>query len=88
MGADKSNKSTQFGLSIIFGRDACQFIDMCDKIPDEDELWDLGGETKEVFFNTKEERMAYIQGLEDAKGWPDVYFTLSEELESSANEGE
>ena len=58
----------------MFGESACRaFLD--NPRTSKAELQKLG-DVRKIGFNSEEERNAYIQGLEDAQGWIEVYYEM------------
>lgn len=64
----------KFWLKVVFGESACRaFLD--NPRTSKSKLKELGYVSK-IGFNSEEERNAYIQGLEDAQGWLEVYYEM------------
>jgi len=62
-------------ITVIFGEEAVSKFDKSGKKPSEKWLLFNGGVVDTVTFNTEAEHNAYIQGVNDADGWGDHYFT-------------
>jgi hypothetical protein len=58
-------------VTVIFGSEAVQYHNQTGNIPSEEWLLDNGGVVDVKTFNTREEYVAYTQGVNDAEGWCD-----------------
>ncbi len=58
-------------VTVIFGTEAVRHHDDTGNIPSEEWLMDNGGVVDTKTFNTKEEYIAYTEGVNDADGWLD-----------------
>ncbi len=58
-------------VTVIFGTEAVRHYDETGNIPNEQWLLDNGGVVDTKTFNTREEYVAYTEGVNDAEGWYD-----------------
>ena len=58
-------------VTVIFGSDAVMQHNLTGEIPSEEWLLNNGGVVDTKTFNTKEEYIAYTEGVNDADGWLD-----------------